>query len=160
MPDTRRAAPVRRKNIPSPVRIVVEVDGNPIGFLNLDMDRLWPLISHRKRDSVSVEWIDAQEFGILTRASVVKRMMSRIQSDLSQTLGSQMVKAELDVETFMLKAQSAAQAFGRKKSDIRKLVASSGRTPDDFYAFFWNYLLDEREIVDLKKAWKAAAKKA
>lgn len=158
MPDTRRVAPARRKNIPSPVRIVVEVDGNPIGFLNLDMDRLWPLISHRKRDSVSVEWIDAQEFGILTRAVVVKRMMSRIQLDLSQTLGKQMVKAELDVETFMLKAQSAAQAFGRKKADIRKLVAGSDRTPDDFYAFFWNYLLDDKEIVDLKKTWKAAAK--
>ncbi len=159
MTDTRKAAPAWRKNIPSQVRMVVEVDGNPVGLLSLDIDRLWPLISHRKRDSVSVEWIDVQEFGGLTRASVVKRLTARIQSDLSQALGKEMIKAALDVETFMLKTQSAAQAFGRKKTDIQKLVAGSDRTPADFYAFFWDYLLDEREVVDLKKKWKTAAKK-
>jgi len=25
----------------------------------------------------------------------------------------------------------------------------------DFYAFFWEYLLDERDVTDLKKEWKA-----
>ncbi len=25
----------------------------------------------------------------------------------------------------------------------------------DFYTFFWEYLLDDREIIDLKKEWKA-----
>ena len=66
-----------------------------------------------------------------------------------------MVRAELDVESFSLKAETAAQAFGQTKGDIEKLAAESGRTPMDFYTFFWEYLLDEREVVDLKKEWKA-----
>jgi len=35
-----------RREIPSEVRVMVEVDGNPVGFLNLDIDRLGPLIYH------------------------------------------------------------------------------------------------------------------
>jgi hypothetical protein len=145
----------KKEPVPSEVRVVVEVDGNPVGFLNLDIERLWPLINHRKRDLVPVEWMDATKFDSIMRAAVVKRLMSRIQTHLYQTLGDEIVKAELDVESFHLKAEAAAQVFGRKKKDIEKLVAESDRSPMDFYSFFWDYLLDERETIDLKKEWKA-----
>lgn len=160
MPEpNRKEASGLKKEAVSDVRVVVEVDGNPVGYLNLDLDRLWPLINHRKRDTVPVEWMDATKFRGIIRAAVVKRLMARLEADLYQALGDKMVKAELDVESFTLKAESAAQAFGRRKSDIEKLVAESDRTPMDFYSFFWDYLLDEREIVDLKKEWKAAENK-
>ena len=144
----------KKEAVPSEVRVVVEVDGNPVGFLNLDIERLWPLINHRKRDLVPVEWMDAAKFDSIMRAAVVKRLLSRIQTHLYQTLGDEIVKAELDVESFHLKAEAAAQVFGRKKKDIEKLVAESDRSPMDFYSFFWDYLLDERETIDLKKEWK------
>jgi hypothetical protein len=152
MPETNKK--------PSEVRVVVEVDGNPVGFLSLDMDRLWPLINHRKRDHIPVEWMDSPKFETLIRAAVAKRMISRIEGDMYTALGNQMVKAELDVESFMLKAEAAAQAFGRTRDDIEELAAASDRAAADFYSFFWEYLLDDREVVDLKKEWKAAAKKA
>lgn len=145
---------IRRDSPPSEVRLVVEVDGNPVGFLNLDIDRLWPLINHRMRDTVPVEWMDPAKFDSMMRATVMKRLLSRIEGRLYQTLGDEMVKAELDVESFTLKAEAAAQAFGATASDIEKLVADSGRTAADFYSFFGEYLLDEREISDLKKEWK------
>ena len=138
----------------SEVRVVVEVDGNPVGFLNLDIERLWPLIKHRNQDAVPVEWIDAAKFDSIVRAAVVKRFMARIQTHLYQTLGDEIVKAELDVESFSLKAEAAAQVFGSKNKDIEKLVQASDRSPMDFYSFFWDYLLDERETIDLKKEWK------
>jgi hypothetical protein len=144
----------KKEGVPSEVRVVVEVDGNPVGFLNLDIERLWPLINHRKRDLVPVEWMDPAKFDSIMRAAVVKRLMSRIQSHLYQALGDEIVKAELDVESFHLKAEAAAQVFGREKSDIEKLVLESDRSPMDFYSFFWDYLLDERETIDLKKEWR------
>jgi hypothetical protein len=134
--------------------VVVEVDGNPIGFLNLDIDRLWPLLNHRKRDTVPVEWMDASKFDSIMRAAVVKRLMTRIETQLYRTLGDEMVKAELDVESFNLKAEAAAQAFGPGRSDVERLVAESDSTPMDFYTFFWEYLLDDRDVIDLKKEWK------
>ena len=140
---------------PTQVRLVVEVDGNPVGFLSLDLDRLWPLINHRKRDLVPVEWLEAAKFESLMRASVMKRLISRIETRLYQTLVEEMVKADLDAENFTLKADAAAQVFGRSKTDIEKLVLESGRTETDFYNFIWEYLLDEREVNDLKKEWKA-----
>ena len=146
---------MKKESTPSQVRLVVEVDGNPVGFLNLDIDRLWPLINHRKRDTVPVEWIEPAKFDSIMRAAVIKRLISRIEGRLYQTLGDEMVKAELDVETFTLKADAAAQVFGRTKADIEKLVAASNRTTTDFYTFFWEHMLDDREITDLKKEWKA-----
>ena len=143
-----------KKDIPSEVRVVVEVDGHPVGFLNLDIDRLWPLINHRKRDVVPVEWIDASKFDTIMRAAVIKRLLSRLQTHLYSSLGNEIVKAELDVENFNLKAEAAAQAFGRTKADVDRLVAESDSTTMDFYTFFWEYLLDERESIDLKKEWK------
>ena len=137
------------------VRVVVEVDGNPVGSLNLDIERLWPLINHRNQDAVPVEWMDAEKFESMVRAAVVQRFMARIQTHLYQTLGDEIVKAELDVESLNLKAEAAAQVFGRKKKDIEKLVQESDRSPLDFYSFFMDYLLDERETIDLKKEWKA-----
>src|SRR5204863_3876599 len=96
-----------RKEIPSEVRVIVEVDGNPVGFLNLNIDRLWPLINHGKRDTVPVEWMDQAKFESIMRSAVMKRLVSRIEGRLYQTLGDEMVKAGLDVENFNLKAQAA-----------------------------------------------------
>ncbi len=144
-----------KKEVPSEVRMVVEVDGNPVGFLNLDIDRLWPLINHRKRDVVPVEWMDASKFDSIMRAAVVKRLMARLQGRLYQSLGDEIVKAELDVETFNLKAETAAQTLGRSKQDIEQLVTETDNTPMDFYSFFWDYLLDDRDVFNLKKEWKA-----
>jgi hypothetical protein len=144
-----------RKEQPTEVRLVVEVDGNPVGFLNLDMERLWPLINHRMDGASPVEWMDRAKFDSAMRAAVIKRMMTRMQNRLYQTLGDEIVKAELDVESFILKADAAVQVFGTKKEDIEKLAAESNKTPADFDSFFWEYLLDEREINDLKKEWKA-----
>ncbi len=138
------------------VRVVVEVDGKPVGFLELDVDRLWPLINHRAQDGVPVEWMDRSKFDTVLRAAVAKRLIGRLAPHLYSTLGDEIVKAELDIEGFTLKAEAAAQAFGKTKADIEKLVADSGRTPADFYAFFWEYLLDDRDVADVKKEWKAA----
>ena len=145
----------KKESAASEVRLVVEVDGNPVGFLNLDIERLWPLINHSKGDTVPVEWMDAAKFDSIMRAAVMKRLLSRIGGRLYQTLGDEMVKAELDVESFSLKVEGAAQIFGRTREDIEKLVAESDRTPMDFFSFFLEYLLDEREVIDLKKEWKA-----
>jgi hypothetical protein len=150
-----------KKDQTSEVRVVVEVDGNPVGFLNLDIDRLWPLINHRQRESLPVEWLEPQRLDSVIRAAAVKNLMNRLQSDLYQALGNEIVKAELDIESFRLKAEAAAQIFGRTQQEIENLVAESGRTAADFYAFFWEYLLDDREPPDdLKKQWKAAKKES
>jgi hypothetical protein len=154
MPETNKAP--GKKDIASEVRVVVEVDGNPVGFLQLDVERLWPLINHRKQEDVPVEWIDAAKFDSIVRAAVVKRLMSRLEQHLYRTLGDEIVKAQLDVEAFTLKVEAAAQTFGRSQADIEQLVQESGRTTMDFYSFFWDYLLDDRDTADLKKEWKAA----
>jgi hypothetical protein len=145
----------RKEPVPSEVRVIVEVDGNPVGVLSLDVERLWPLINHRRSESVPAEWMDQSKLDSLMRAAVVKRLSARMQARLYQTLGEEIVKAELDVENFNLKVEAAAQAFGTKKEDIEKLAAESERTLADFYNFYWEYLLDEREVTDLKKEWKA-----
>ena len=142
----------------SAVRVVVEVDGRPVGFMELDMERLWPLINHHKRD-LPVEWVDRARFDSLVRAAAVKRLVARLEQQLYRTLGDQIVKTELDIESFTLKAEAAGQAFGRSKTDIEKLVAGAGCTSMDFYNFFWEYLLDDRENIDIKKEWKAARNK-
>ena len=144
----------RKEPAPSEVRVIVEVDGNPVGFLNLDVERLWPLISHRNRETVPAEWMDHAKLDSLMRAAVVKRLIARVQARLYQTLGDEIVKAQLDIENFNLKVEAAAQAFGTKKTEIEKLAAESGRTVADFYTFFWEYLLNDREVTDLKKEWK------
>ena len=144
-----------KKDLPSEVRLVVEVDGNPVGVLNLDIDRLWPLINHRKRDIVPVEWLDAPKFDSMMRAAVIKRLVSRLQTHLYSSLGDEIVKAELDVESFKLKAEAAAQAFGTTRADMEKAVAETDSSPMDFFTFLWEYLLDERDVTDLKKEWKA-----
>ena len=145
------------RELASEVRMVVEVDGNPVGVLTLDIDRLWPLINHSKRETTPVEWMDKTRFETVMRAAVVKRLMSRLESNLYQTLGKEIVKAELDCEGFALKVENAAQVFGRDKAGIDKLVADSDRKAMDFYSFFWDYLLDERDVIDLKKEWKASS---
>jgi hypothetical protein len=146
-------ANTKKDATPSQVRLVVEVDGNPVGFLNLDLDRLWPLINHRKRELV-VEWMDPLKYDSIMRAAVMKRLVSRIETRLYKTLGDEIVQAELDTENFSLKAEAAAEVFGRTQKDIEKLVAGSDRTEMDFYNFFWEYMLEDKEISDLKKEWK------
>jgi hypothetical protein len=148
-----------RKQSPADVRMVVEVDGSPVGFLELDIDRLWPLVNHRKWDRLQIEWLDPKRFEGVMRAAAVRSLLGRVQSHLYKTLGKEIVNAELDVESFVIKAEAAGQAFGRTRKDIQKLTAAAGRTLDDFYAFFWDYMLDEREGVDPKKKWKAAGRK-
>jgi hypothetical protein len=113
------------------------------------------LINHRKRDIVPVEWIDAPKFDSVMHAAVIKRLLSRLQSHMYRSLGDEIVKAELDIESFNLKAEAAAQTFGRNRTDVEKLVGETDNTTMDFYTFFWEYLLDERESIDLKKEWKA-----
>ena len=144
----------KKDSMPSQVRMVVEVDGNPVGFLDLDLDKLWPLINHGKRDS-PVEWMDPSKYDSIMRAVVMKRLLNRIKERLHPTLGDEMVRAELDVENFTLKADAAAQVFGRTQSEIEKFVAGSGKTAMDFYTFLWEYMLEDREVNDLKKEWKA-----
>jgi len=150
---------MKKEATPAQVRLVVEVDGNPVGFLNLDLDRLWPLINHRNSDAAPVdapvEWMDSSKFHSVMRAVVMKRLISRIEGRLYQTLGEEMVKAELDAENFTLKADAAATAFGRTVEEIEKSAASSGRNATDFYNFFWEYMIGDEEVTDLKKEWKA-----
>jgi hypothetical protein len=148
-------ANTKKDATPSQVRLVVEVDGNPVGFLNLDLDRLWPLINHRKHDLVPVEWMDPLKYDSIMRAVVMKRLVSRIETRLYKTLGDEIVQAELDTENFSLKADAAAEVFGRTQKDIEKFVAGSDRTEMDFYNFFWEYMLEDKEINDLKKEWKS-----
>ena len=145
----------RKETLPAEVRIVVEVDGNPVGFLNLDVTRLWPLINHRGLDHTQVEWLDATKFDSIMHAAVVKRLIARLETHLYRALGDEIVKAQLDVENINLKTEAAAQAFGRTKEDIEELVLETDRTLMDFYSFFWDFLLDERDVIDLKKEWKA-----
>ena len=110
------------------VRVVVEVDGKPVGFMNLDVDRLWPLINHRQQETMPVEWIDAKRYDAVLRATVVKQLLSRLAGNLYQVLGAEIVKAELDVESFALKADMAAHNLGKTTADIEKLAADSNRT--------------------------------
>jgi len=150
---------IAAKGAESEIRIIVEVDGNPVGILDLDVDRLWPLINHRKRDAAPAEWIDRARFRIAVRAAIARNLTTRLQTHMYQALGKEIVRAELNLETLVLKAEAAAQTFGRTKREIAAMAAKSGRTPADFEAFFWDNLLNESESADLMKHWKAAAKK-
>ena len=141
------------------VRLVVEVDGNPVGFLSLDIDRLWPLINHRKRDTAPAEWIDRSRFRTAVRAAVARNLTEHLQKQLYPAIGKEIVQAQLNLETMVLKAETAAQVFGRTTREIKAFAAKSGRTMDDFQTFFWQNLMNESDAADLKKAWKAAGKK-
>jgi hypothetical protein len=149
---------MKRRTNATEVRVVVEVDGNPVGFLNLDMERLWPLISHNLKESPAAEWIDQGRFDAMMRAVVTRNLSNRLQSHLYSTLGSEIVKTELDIEGFALRAEAAAQAFGSTRKEIEKLAAKTGSTTAKFYEFFWRYMTEERDGIEPKKAWKKAAK--
>jgi hypothetical protein len=147
------------KGAESEIRIIVEVDGNPVGILDVDVDRLWPLINHRRRDAAPAEWIDRARFRTAVRAAVARNLTQRLQIHMYQALGKEIVRAELNLETMVLKAEAAAQTFGRTKREIATMAAKSGRTPADFEIFFWENLLNESDSSDLLKHWKAAGKK-
>lgn len=149
----------RRRTLPRALRVVVEVDGQPIGFMNLDMERLWPAISHRKRERTPIEWMEGPNFDLAIRAAVYGRLMRRLKDRLYQALGDEMVRAELDLEMFHLRAEAAAHAFGRKSADIDALVAKGSSSREDFIEFFWEYLFAEREPASLQKSWKAKSKR-
>jgi hypothetical protein len=149
---------MKRKEGDAEVRVVVEVDGQPIGFMSLDMARLWPLISRRIQET-SAEWIDPRRFKTMVRALAMKNLSNRMQFHLYANLGNEIVRAGLDIEGLTLKAEAAAQVFGRTHGEIEKLAAKSGNTAEEFYAFFWEYMMDERDGIDPKKAWKSASKK-
>src|SRR4030095_601584 len=138
----------KKANAAAAVRVVVEVDGNPIGSLNLDMERLWPLINHSMKETPPAEWIDRRRFETMMRAVAMRNLSNRLQSHLYQTLGNEIVKAELDIEGFTLRAEAAAQAFGETRKDIEKLALRSQSTPDEFYEFFWKFMTDEREGIE------------
>lgn len=148
---------MKKRTTATEVRVVVEVDGNPVGVLSLDMERLWPQINHANKETPAAEWIDRRRFDTMMRAAVARNLSNRLQSHLYNTLGSEIVKAELDVEGFTLRAEAAAQAFGNTRKDVEKLAAKTGKTPAEFYEFFWNYMMDEREGIEPKRAWKKAA---
>jgi len=148
---------MKRKTNASEVRVVVEVDGSPVGFLNLDMERLWPLINHSVKEKTPAEWIDRRRLETMMRAVIARNLSNRLQTHLYQTLGNEIVKAELDIEGFTLKLEAAAQAFGNTRKDVESLAGKTGNSADDFYEFFWKYMMDDREGVEPRKAWKKAA---
>ena len=150
---------MKKKTSAAEVRVVVEVDGNPVGFLNLDMERLWPLINHSIKETPPAEWIDRSRYEAMMRAVAMRNLSNRLQSHLYQALGNEIVKAELDIEGFTLRAEAAAQAFGETRQDIEKLALQARSTPQEFYEFFWKFMTDEREGVEPKKAWKKASAK-
>lgn len=157
--NTGRELAQSKKDATAKVEVVLEVDGTPVGFLDLDVDRLWSVIDHRKRDGEMAEWMDRAKFDSIVRVAVIKRLVSRLKQNLYQFMGNEIVKAELDVETVMLRAENAAQSFGKTTADIEKLAAESNRSVSDFYTFFCEHLVDEREGLDLRKEWKASTRK-
>ena len=90
---------------------------------------------------------------------IARNLTEHLQKDLHQSLGKEIVQAQLNLETMVLKAETAAQVFGRTTGEIRALAAKSGRTLEDFQTFFLQNLMNESDAADLKKAWKASAKK-
>jgi len=146
----------KAKQIASDVRVAIEVGSNPVGFLDLDIDQLWPLINHRKKDTGPVEWMDTKRYDDVIRAAVILKLVGRLRTHLYEALGDEIVKAELDVESFAVKSETAAKVFGRTREDIEKLATESNRCPLDFYVFFWKYLLDDRDAIALRKAWESA----
>ena len=149
----------KRKVGDAEVRVVVEVNDQPVGFMSLDMARLWPLINHRIKETPPADWIDRRRFHTMMRALIMKNLSNRLQFHLYATLGNEIVRAELDIEGFKSKAEEVVQAFGGAQNDIEALAAKTGNTATDFYEFFWNYMMDEREGIDPKKAWKIASGK-
>src|SRR5262245_47460980 len=150
---------MKRKTNGSEVRVVVEVDGSPVGFLNLDMGRLWPLINHSVKEIPPAEWIDRRRLEEMMRAVVARNLSNRLQTHLYETLGNEIVKAELDIEGFTLKLEAAAQAFGNTRKEVEELTEKSGSSAAHFYEFFWKYMMDDREGIEPKKAWKKATAK-
>jgi hypothetical protein len=149
---------VKRKEGDAEIRVVVEVDGQPIGFMSLDMARLWPLIT-RKFQGMPADWIDSHRFHTMVRAIVMKNLSSRLQFHLYANIGNEIVRAGLEMEGLTLKAEAAAQVFGRSHAEVEKFAAKTGHTSNQFFDFFWQYMMDERDGIDPKKAWKSASKK-
>ena len=142
-----------KKSQTSKLQVVVEVDGNPVGLLDLDWDRLWRVINHRNRDPINIEWMKRTEFDAVANATVLRLFMRRIEGRLYQGLGDEMVRAELEIENLNLKMDAAAQEFGRTDAELEQVLTGSGRTRAEFMSFFWDYLLGEREVSDLEEAW-------
>ena len=157
MPERKKKATSKasgpRRPKTSKVQVVVEVDGNPVGLPDLDWDRLWPAINHRQRDDLAIDWVSKQEFDSLTSATVLRRFMRRLEGRLYQGLGDEMVRAELDIENLYLRMEAASQALGRTTAEIKELLSTTGGTRADFMNFFWDYVLSDRDTMDLEEEW-------
>jgi hypothetical protein len=51
---------------------------------------------------------------------------------------------------------SAANGFGYSRQEIERLAPESGCSVADFYPFFWKYLLNDRDAVDLRAEWQSS----
>ena len=79
--------------------------------------------------------------------------MRRLEGRLYQGLGDEMVRAELDIENLYLRMEAASQALGRTTAEIKELLSTTGGTRADFMNFFWDYVLSDRDTMDLEEEW-------
>ncbi len=139
----------------SKLKLVVEVDGKPVGVLDIDWNRLWPEVNHRKRESPGIEWIRSTELDALAKATMLGRFTRRLERRLYQGLGDEMVRAELDIENFFLRLEAAAQVFGTTRREIDEMLAFVGVTETTFKSFLWEYVAGDADIDDIESEWKA-----
>ena len=156
MAQSRKKSPGKRSpQTLSKLKLVVEVDGKRVGVLDIDWNRLWPEVNHRKRESAGIEWIRSRELDALAKATMLGRFTRRLERRLYQGLGDEMVRAELDIENFFLRLEAAAQLFGTTRREIDEMLAFVGVTETTFKDFLWEYVAGDADIDDIKRAWKA-----
>ena len=74
MAQSRKKSPGKRSpQTLSKLKLVVEVDGKRVGVLDIDWNRLWPEVNHRKRESAGIEWIRSRELDVLAKATMLER---------------------------------------------------------------------------------------
>ena len=139
----------------SKLKLVVEVDGKPIGVLDIDWDRLWPEVNHRNRESIGIEWVDGKEIEARVKTTMLSRFTRRLEPRLYQSLGDEMVRAELDIENFFLRLEAAGQAFGTSRKAVDRILRSSDATQAEFMEFLWEYVVSDAEIDLIEETWKA-----
>ena len=137
------------------IRVVLEVDGNPVGSVSIELDRVWQILDLRRADGPQTEWLKNSEFEALLRSAVLNRFTQHLKSHLYEAFGQSLVKAELDIENLNLKAEAVVQAFGKTKREFEEALAEAGGSVAEFHAFLRGYLTGDGELVDPKKAWKS-----
>lgn len=136
------------------VRVVLEVDGSPVGFVNIDLDRLWPVLDLRRPDGPHAAWLRDSDFDTLVRNAVLKRFMEHLKADLYHAFGQSLVKAELQMESVNLKAEAVVQAVGKSREEFENLLAECAGNSAEFYSFLHQYLTGEVESSNPRKEWK------